>query len=198
MKKPLIDYLLFAARTFLVLTFVVHLAVVVVGYYILPDHIVSRAPPDYEIGLRNPYSKEFFLGFMTGLAMFTFLVGIFEPFLSSRNRKSAEPAKYWDRDENIALRGKITDLWMVSCMASFIAYWTVLLLRHFSVNLVTPPRGEAYDPVFDMQIVCIVIPSINWLLCPLTLAIVKWFRERKDSHEILHNISEEGILTRRH
>jgi len=63
------DYLLFTARTFLLLALVVNLTVTVVGYCILPDQIVSRANPDYEIGLRKPYTKEYFFGVVGGIIM---------------------------------------------------------------------------------------------------------------------------------
>ena len=176
-KKTPLDYLLFASRVFLILALLVNLTVAAIGYCILPEQIVSRANPDFEIGLRNPFSKEYFLATLVGFSTFIFLLGFVLPLLPRKKLETTETTGYWDREENIVLKEKITNFWAMMIFGSLILYATLVLIWHVQVNLSTPPRGNAY-PLYSFVI--LFSPGILLPLLPYsTLAFVKPFRERK-------------------
>jgi len=177
-EKTTLDYLLLAAQTFLVLSLLANLIVASIGYYILPDQVVSRANPDYGSGLRNAYSKEYFLAVMTGSPVVMFLIAFLFPLQPSKRTETTENTDYWDRAENAVLKRKITGFWIKIVAGIMILYITLLLIWHFSVNLSTPPRGNAV-PLFSIVILCssgLLVPVLSYctlVITRCTLAITK-------------------------
>jgi hypothetical protein len=163
MKKPLIDYLLFAARSLLVLVFLANLSICILGYF---DKIVSRTYSSYEIGLRNSYSKESFWGFFAGFSLFIFLFGYFAPFLLriiQRLKKKDELLGYWERDENIGLKNKIESFCLLLTCNAILIFYAKIQIQPLTCDFI----------IFSLTIFWCLIAT------PLTLSWVKWFRERK-------------------
>ena len=180
MKKSPLGYLLFTARTFLVLTFLSVLATAVVGYCVLPDQIVERAYPDGEIGLFNAKSKEWYLGALVGMAFVLFLILYLLPSMMRRFRRpkgTGESVKYWERDENFALGFNIGEFWLVIVFSFILLNITVHIIRLFPVNLSVPRQGTAQSSTPEMFLIA-GIPLLFFILHFTTLAAVKWFRER--------------------
>ena len=174
MKKPLLDHMRSAVRMFVLLTFFTILVTSIVGYCILPDQIVSLAFPGNITSPRNPYSKEFFLGMYVGLAFFFTLLTFLAPFLT-RKLKPGHSNDYWDREENFVLKKAIIDLWYVFGVGMMLLLLEVTLIRHFSVNLASPPRGIAWS--VEDQLILALILLMSTVFRSLTLAIVKRYRQ---------------------
>ena len=179
MKKTLSDNLLFASRSLLVLVFVVHLTVVVVGYSLLPDKIVTRPylqGDELAIALNNPFeSKEFFLSTWTIVSSLIFLLGLLPSLATRRNPKTGQSADYWNLEENFVLRKNIYGIWRALFCGTMILYLTLVHFQYFHINLSQPPSGELTRSGM------LFVPSIflaYFVLLQLTLFLVKRYRER--------------------
>ena len=180
MTRTLSDNLLFVARSLLVLVFIAHLTIVVVGYCILPDQVVAWAEP--ESGRHgSSYSKELILGLWTmGPCLFLFL-GLTTKI---KKRKANSPTKYWDREENIVLRSNITKIWFTFFCGTWSLFYTWVMFQWFPVNLSSPRSGDVFwywiplpfggTSLIVLGYLFFVVGGIN-----LTLSLVKRHRERR-------------------
>jgi len=181
MKRTLSDNLLFAARSLLVLAFVVHLIVVVVGYCILPEKIVTRPYPDGDeltLALHNPetWSKEFFLGLFAMASIFMFLIGFFSPYIIRRGKQiSNQSVGYWDRIENFALLKNMYGIYWAFYCGTGIFYFIWATSPYYLLNLSSPAVGKPIHPSMMIFGFVLLGPPLLFLL---SLPLVKRYRER--------------------
>ena len=194
MKRTLSDNLLCAARSLLVLVFVVHLTIVVVGYYVLPGQVVAWADPESGHGrvifhdqegneyvIKNPLSqsKEYFLGVWTIFATVLLLVGFVGPYIAIKAQQPDQQMDYWNREENLVLRGNITGIWQAFYCGMGILYFSLTLFLHFPVPVPIPASKDMILVFGLLAILGIILFVVPYVLLPLTLTLVKHYRERR-------------------
>jgi hypothetical protein len=181
MKRTLSDNLLLIARLLLVMVFVVHLTVVVVGYCVLPEKVVSMAYLQYDELQIHYKSKEYNLGasliYSMVFLLFGFIGNYIANYIRTKPRNPDRPADYWERKENIALWNNITGICFALFCGILILYLTRILFGYIVLTLSPSPRGEAV-PLFEWLIVFGMLVFLSRPLFSLTLTLVKRYRER--------------------
>lgn len=158
------------ARLFLIVALTVNLTVAAIGYAILPDQIYSRGSFENEFGPPpNPYSKPYFFGMLSGAATFVFLLGIGVSYFSLRFAKPGNESIYWEREENYRLKNDITCICLLFSFAVVILFFSYRMFAHFSVNLSTPPKGDARSLFAPLVVFFLIIPLLGTLLPRLIL-----------------------------
>ena len=179
MKRTLSDNLLFAARSLLVLAFVISLTIAVVGYYyILPDRVISFAFLRYDtLETHDAGSKER-LFCSSVLCSFIFLLaGFLAPYIMMMQRwRTNQSTDYWNRKENLALKSSITGICLALICGMVILYIIRIQIGYFSLNLSPPRPGEAV-PILERLIAIGIFFGVSWIFRPLTLSLVKRYRE---------------------
>jgi len=178
MKRTLSGNLLFAARSLLVLAFVAHLTVVVVGYYILPYTLVTCViEQDGELKSIGSKSKEHLLCSRAVLLVFILLIGFFGMYIVSRDKpKADQPIDFWDRGNNYILKRNIAGIGLALMGGAIISYHTWIKFQYLHINLSSPPSGELTKlPWAEISaILCLAFG----VLYHLTLFLIKRYHER--------------------
>ena len=170
-KKPL-DYLLFAARTFLLLTFVVLLATATICYSILPNQIVVGAIANCR---KTARPKEIYFAMMLVVAcVYLFFVWLtsYSPFPKRPLLGNEKLVKYWYRDAHIELYSKITQFWVSIMGGACSLCITLHIIQIVSLSLSAPLTEAANSRNHGLLIM--LISLICLALFHATLVVVKW------------------------
>ena len=180
MKRTLSDNLLFAARSLLVLAFVISLTIAVVGYCILPDRIISLAFLRYgELEIHDAGSKERLFCSLVLCSVIFLLAGFLAPYIMMMQRwRTNQSTDYWNRKENLALKSSITGICLALICGMVILYIIRIQIGYFSLNL-SPPRPREAVPIFERLIALGIFFGVSWVLRPLTLTLAKHYWERR-------------------
>jgi hypothetical protein len=171
LNRYLLHYLLFAARTFLILSFFALLITAAIAYCVLPDSITENANSYYRIEV---WSKGIYFCALLGSAFVYALFFWFlfhSPFVERRLRGNEKTVKYWDRDENFDMRSKIAQFWGAIMGGTMYILFTLHFIQLFPVNLSVPLQGATGSTGFGLLLV--LLPLVFFLLGKETLAVVK-------------------------